>query len=49
MYGHQSLTLPAGTTLAATGAATHTLALMVAGFALLFAGLAVLKLLPKRR
>lgn len=47
MYGHTSLTLP-GTTLAATGAATNTLALAVAGFALLFAGLAVLKLLPKR-
>lgn len=48
MYGHQNLTMP-GAGLAATGAATNTLALLVAGFALLFAGLAVLKLLPKRR
>ncbi|GAA2819199.1 LPXTG cell wall anchor domain-containing protein [Kribbella solani] len=48
MYGQTSMTMP-GATLAATGAATNTLALMVAGFALLFAGLAVLKLLPKRR
>ena len=35
--------------MAPCGAATQTLALLVAGFALLFAGLAVLKLLPKRR
>jgi hypothetical protein len=48
MYTHTTgITVP-GTTLAATGAMMNTLALVVAGFALVFAGLAVLKLVPRR-
>ncbi|TWD84062.1 hypothetical protein FB561_5235 [Kribbella amoyensis] len=47
MYGPTSTTTTGGT-LAATGAATNTLAWVVAGFALIFVGLALLKLLPKR-
>lgn len=45
MYG----STPAGTTLAATGAAANTTWLVLSGFALIALGMAVMRITPRRK